>query len=121
MILCLQLCASLCTEGIVLVTRPSAREVLAQGTIVNTLVGIHAYLITIIQLGYASQGKQQGKRLLIACDILGLLLCGLEAVGIVIGKEGKHAVGIGIDPVLTKKVAQACKTMVPGIGLLVHA
>ena len=57
------------------------------------------------RLRNTSESEQQGQCLLVARDVLSLLLRALEAVGVVVGQECQHAVGVGIYAVLTHEVA----------------
>ena len=53
------LCSTLCSKGIVLITSPTAREVLAYIAIGYTLGTVHQHLCTIIELRSAVDGKKQ--------------------------------------------------------------
>ena len=57
LVLCLS--SALCRKGIVLVTSPTAREVLAHIAIGHTLGTVHQHLCTIIELRSAVDGKKQ--------------------------------------------------------------
>ena len=57
LVLCLS--SALCRKGIVLVTSPTAREVLAYIAIGYTLGTVHQHLCTIIELRSAIDGQKQ--------------------------------------------------------------
>ena len=57
LVLCL--CSTLCCKGIVLITSPTAREVLAYIAIGHALGTVHQHLCTIIELRSAVDGKKQ--------------------------------------------------------------
>ena len=55
----------------------------------------------------------------VAVDVLCRFGGGLEAVGVVIVEESEQVHGVGIDAVLREIVVEACKSVVPIVGLLV--
>ena len=60
----LSLCATFLREGIMIVARESAREVLANVAVRHLLCAIHQHLCTIVELWDAVHRQQQGESLL---------------------------------------------------------
>ena len=57
----------------------------------------------------------------VACYVLGFLSCGLEAVGVVVGKEGEQAVGVGVYTVHGHQFVETGESVVPEVCLFVDA
>ena len=107
--------ASLGSEAVVFVPRPSAREVLTHMTVSNLFGSVHQHFGTVIELGNPTCSEQQGQCLLQHGHILSVTQ---EAVSIVIFNKSHHAGGIGIQVVIDKVVVDTIQSCPPLIGLL---
>ena len=99
-----------------IITRKSAREILAYIAIRLFLRAVHQDLRTIIKLWNTIDGKQKSKSLLQGKRILTIAQ---ESVCIMILNKCHHARWVGIQIVIAERVIQAIKTVPPGIGLLI--
>ena len=114
LVLCL--CPTLCSKGIVLVTSPTAREVLADIAIGYALGTIHQHLSSVIELRGAVYGQEKCQGLLQCQSILAFTQ---EAVGIVILDECHHALWVRIEIVVAEHIVDTVHAIPPVIGLLI--
>ncbi len=106
-------CAASLGEGIALVARETAWEVLAHVAIGDALGAVHQHLAAVVELRNALDGEQQRQGLFEPSGIMSLLE---EAVGVMVLNKRHHRCGIGVKIVEHQTVVHAVEAAPLAVG-----